>query len=109
MARPKIEIDANEVYKLAQLGCKNEEIASWFNCSAQTIETRFQPEIDKGKAELRMSLRRWQLSAAQKGNVAMLIWLGKQMLGQRDVQAISLEHSGEMKNNVEITIKDYGT
>ena len=28
------------------------------------------------------------MKAAQKGNVAMLIWLGKQMLGQPDKQEI---------------------
>ena len=82
MARPKIVIDAEQVYKLAQLGCKNEEMAKYFGCSPQTLETRFQPEIDKGRSELKMSLRRWQLASAQKGNVAMMIWLGKQMLGQ---------------------------
>jgi hypothetical protein len=40
-------------------------------------------EIAKGKAEGNISLRRkqWQM-AVEKGNVVMLIWLGKQMLGQ---------------------------
>ena len=33
---------------------------------------------------LRTSLRRWQYEKAKDGNVAMLIWLGKQLLGQRD-------------------------
>lgn len=31
-----------------------------------------------------MQLRDWQLQAAKKGNVAMLIFLGKQYLGQSD-------------------------
>jgi hypothetical protein len=31
-----------------------------------------------------MSLRQWQLKKAKEGNVVMLIWLGKQMLGQQD-------------------------
>lgn len=105
MARPKIEIDAKEVYKLAQIGCRNEEIADWFGCSAQTIETRFQPELDKGRSELRMTLRRWQLESAKKGNVAMLIWLGKQMLKQTDVQAVNLTNDG--KNQITVEIKDY--
>lgn len=30
------------------------------------------------------SLRRWQMQTAEKGNVAMLIFLGKQYLGQKD-------------------------
>jgi hypothetical protein len=84
MARPKIEIDPEMVLKLAQIGCKNTEISDYFNCSPQTLETRFQPELTKGRSELKMSLRRWQLESAKKGNVVMQIWLGKQMLGQQD-------------------------
>jgi hypothetical protein len=40
--------------------------------------------MDKGRNNLRASLRRWQLESAKKGNVAMLIWLGKQILQQTD-------------------------
>ena len=84
MARPKLEIDANEVYKLAQLGCPNTEIAAWFGCDQETISRRFRDELDKGRSNLRMSLRKWQIEAAKRGNVAMMIWLGKQMLGQSE-------------------------
>ena len=38
----------------------------------------------KGKDKGRMSLRRLQFEKAQTGNTTMLIWLGKQMLGQKD-------------------------
>lgn len=103
MGRPKIEIDGEQVFKLAQLGCRNTEIADYFGCSEQTIESRFQPELDKGRAELRMSLRRWQLEAAKKGNVAMMIWLGKQILNQKDKHEMS---SDEEKGFV-MHIKDY--
>lgn len=84
MARPEIEIDANQVEKLARLGCKLNEIADFFGCSHDTIERRFASELIKGRATLRMSLRQWQLKAAEKGNPTMLIWLGKQSLGQID-------------------------
>ena len=92
MARPLLPIDGEQVFKLAQIGCRNQEIADYFNCSAQTIETRFQPELDKGRAELKMTLRRWQIEAARKGNVAMMIWLGKQLLGQQDKYELALSH-----------------
>jgi len=36
--------------------------------------------LEEGKA----SLRRMQFTAARKGNATMLVWLGKQLLGQRD-------------------------
>ena len=90
MGRPLIPIDAEEVLKLAQLGCKNDEIADFFGCSAQTIESRFQPELDKGRSELKISLRRLQIQAAEKGNVVMMIWLGKQLLGQIDRSQIDI-------------------
>lgn len=90
MARPPLEIDSDTVFKLAQIGCKTIEIAEYFGVSHDTIERRFASELEKGRSELRMSLRRWQLASAQKGNVVMQIWLGKQMLGQQDRSEIQL-------------------
>lgn len=90
MARPLLEIDPEEVLKLAQLGCKTQEIADFLGCSKETIEGRFYAELQKGRADLRMSLRRMQIQAAQKGNIAMMIWLGKQMLGQIDRAQIDI-------------------
>ena len=84
MARPKLKIDPKEVERFASWGCKNNEIAILLNCSPDTIANRFSAELEKGRENLKMSLRRWQLEAAKKGNVAMLIWLGKQMLGQTE-------------------------
>ena len=84
MARPKLDIDPLKVEHLAQLGCKTKEIADHFKCDPDTITGRFSEELAKGRADLRMSLRRWQLEAAKKGNVVMLIWLGKQMLDQTE-------------------------
>jgi hypothetical protein len=40
------------------------------------------------------SLRRMQFKAAEDGNVTMLIWLGKQFLGQKDQRHID----GETRN-----------
>jgi len=84
MARPPIEIDGAIVEKLAEVGCKLDEIADYFGCSHDTIERRFASELTKGRSSLKMSLRQWQLKKAKEGNVVMLIWLGKQMLGQQD-------------------------
>jgi hypothetical protein len=84
MGRPLIDIDPIEVEKLAQLGCRTNEIADYFDCSKDVIERRFAAQLAKGRSDLRMSLRRWQIQAAKGGNIAMMIWLGKQMLGQVD-------------------------
>lgn len=97
MARPKKVIDPKLVLDLAELGCKNTEIAAVAGCSTDTIERRFAAELVKGREQLKISLRRWQLDAARKGNVAMLIWLGKQLLGQTE----KIEQTSEVKAKVE--------
>jgi hypothetical protein len=101
MARPEIEIDEKLVYKLASIGCKVSEIADFVGCSTDTLERRFAGEIKKGKAELRMSLRRWQLEAARKGNASLLIWLGKQMLDQKDTIEIDGDSGIKLTMNYE--------
>lgn len=108
MARPRIEINWEEFDKLCNLQCTLSEIAGWFGCSEDTIERACKREKNEGFADYykkksqngKISLRRKQMEIALKGNVGMLIWLGKQYLGQNDKQA--LEHSG----NVGITLKD---
>lgn len=84
MARPKLDIDAQQVFKLAKLLCTTEEIAEFFGCSRDTLERRFAAELAKGRQVRKMSLRRAQFRAAFNGNPALLIWLGKQHLGQAD-------------------------
>jgi hypothetical protein len=90
MARPKkYNIDAEQVEKLAGLGCTNVEIASFFGCDESLIRKSYSEYIAKGKEKGKIRLRQLQMRAAEKGNVAMLIWLGKQMLGQTDKQEIT--------------------
>lgn len=86
MARPKKEIDAALVEKLAMIMCTMNEIASVVGCSVDTLERRFADTIKEGQNKGKTSLRRFQYQAAEKGNPAMLIWLGKQHLGQKDKQ-----------------------
>jgi len=83
MARPKLEIDPEEVEKLAMMHCTNVEIASFFGCDEGTIRKRFSDIIAKGKDKGKITLRRYQFHMA-KNNCTMAIWLGKQILGQRD-------------------------
>ena len=72
--------------------CTRKEIAGFFECSEDTICRDVQREhgvtfevYRDEKAEAgRISLRRKQMQVAMGGNVTMLIWLGKQYLGQTD-------------------------
>jgi len=85
LGRPKLDIDGEQVTRLARLHCTMQEMADFFGCHRETLRENFSSQIDKGRSEGNISLRRkqWQM-AVEKGNVVMLIWLGKQMLGQRN-------------------------
>lgn len=84
MGRPKADIKPDQVAALARIGCTQEEIAAVLKCTPRTLRNRFKEEIRSGMDEMRASIRRWQYMKAKDGNVAMLIWLGKQYLGQKD-------------------------
>ena len=99
MSRHQISISIEEVEKLGQIGATQAEIAAFFGVSVPTIERRFQkPEyraaFDRGFANLKLSLRRTQVKQADSGNTTMLIWLGKNLLGQRDNLDTKLTGSG---------------
>lgn len=89
--RPKIEINWEDVRKLSLLQCTQNEIASFLGVSVDTLLRRkeFCELHKKGMEEGRMSLRRLQWKKAQEGNTTMLIWLGKQYLGQSDKQELT--------------------
>ena len=77
-------IPPDEVYKLACLYCSYQEIADWFNIPRETLKYNFRDLIQKGYNSTKQGLRRAQIDVAMKGNVTMLIWLGKQMLNQSE-------------------------
>ena len=77
-------IDPKEVYKLASIGMKNSEIAEWFGIDDSTLSYNFKQELTKGKLNLNRSLRQAQIQLALSGNATMLIWLGRNILGQSD-------------------------
>lgn len=82
--RPKKEIDEKLLEQLASIQCSLAEMASIMDCHPDTLRDNFSTVIDKGRESGKMSLRRKQFSVALSGNVTMLIWLGKQYLGQDD-------------------------
>ena len=85
MGRPLKQIDVEQLKKLANIHCTMKEIASFFECSVDTLENRFSDVIHQARDHGKMSLRRKQFEVAlQTGSVPMLIWLGKQHLDQRD-------------------------
>lgn len=77
-------VPPDEVEKLARLWCSYNEIAEWFEIPVETLKYNFSDVIAKGRSETKQALRRAQIKTALSGNVSMLIWLGKNILGQSD-------------------------
>jgi len=79
-------VDLDKVKKLASLGCTHAEIASFFDVPEAILHgiPEYKECFNIGKGQGKVSLRRSQWEAATKGNVSMLIWLGKQILGQKE-------------------------
>ena len=77
-------IDPKEVEKLASIGMKNSEIADFLEVDDSTLSYNFKQQLLKGRHNLKVSLRKAQLSLALSGNATMLIWLGRNLLGQSE-------------------------
>ena len=91
MARPKkYDIDTEQVEKLASFGCTNIEIGSFFGCSPDLLEKSYSEFLTKGKDKGKIRLRQLQWKAAEAGSHTMLVWLGKQVLGQTDKQEVEV-------------------
>lgn len=88
-------IDPREVEKLASLWCSINEMADYFNVPINTFKYNFIDVIKKARADTRRTLRQAQIKVALSGNVTMLIWLGKNILGQSDAPE-ELESEPEM-------------
>ena len=84
VGRPKLNIDGDKISKWISYGATVKEIADVENCSEDHIHTVFREKITKGKFERNIRLRKAQIELALGGNCSMLIWLGKQYLGQKD-------------------------
>jgi hypothetical protein len=107
VGRPKLDLNPELIEDLAGIGCTMIEIAKICKCSVDTLERNFADVIEKGREEMKMSLRRKQLKVANEGSkdkesasVTMLIWLGKQYLGQRDKHEVSGPDGGPIQHEV---------
>lgn len=83
------------IRKLSEIQCTQQEIAHVMNCSVDVIKKPENMElIAQGKSLGKLKLRRAQFrKAVEDGNPTLLIWLGKQMLGQTD-QPINTDDNG---------------
>ena len=85
IGRNKTVIPEEQVAQLAQYHCTNKEMADFFNVPLQTFVDNFRDIITKNRLVTKQRLRKAQLDLAlNKHDRVMLIWLGKQMLGQAE-------------------------
>lgn len=104
MARPQKEatLTEDQIERMASVGCTDEEIAILAGLSETELKRSFGPLLKSGRSNMRDKLRTAQVRKAlghfyekadKDGNVeiyvtepdnTMLIWLGKQYLGQSD-------------------------
>lgn len=84
MAPKPIEINAEVVAAMAFAGANDTDIAWYVGVSPRTLVRRCAAILEKERAGRRYKLRQMQWKAAESGNITMLIFLGKQDLGQAD-------------------------
>ncbi len=84
VGRPPLDLDVNLIKDLASIQCTMIEIAAVLKCSVDTLERNFADAIKEAKEAGKSSLRRAQYKKAMAGNPAMLIWLGKHILDQKE-------------------------
>lgn len=99
MGRRQAAIDLEALEKLAAMLCTHEEAAGYFDIARETFtrklrQKRYRDVWERGQQKGRISIRRKQF---QKNTDAMLIWLGKQYLGQRDTP----ENPGDARSAAE--------
>lgn len=90
--RPNTPIDWDIVDRALNIQCTGEEIAGMLNINYSTLERackelhkrNFADYSKEKRAGGKASLRRMQWKRAEAGSDTMLIWLGKNTLGQVD-------------------------
>lgn len=96
--RPKKEVDYDLLNASCEIMCTGEECAALQGMDYDTLNNRLKEDKGVGFSEYyrqrsvsgKMSLRRKQYETAMEGDKTMLVWLGKNWLGQTD--KIETEH-----------------
>lgn len=115
--KPMTDKEFEQLVNMIRIQCTRDEICDILNMSETTLNRRikeqgidgvdnFEALYKKHQGEGKASLRRAQWKAAQDGNPTMLVWLGKQMLGQKDKQELSGPDGGAIPVKIERTIID---
>jgi len=111
----KVDINWEIVDRLCSVQCTMEEVAIVVNVDEETIDRHCKKQNKMSFAEYyrtkkqggKASLRRAQwIAAEQDRNTAMLIWLGKQYLGQSEKTEIIIDSKRDYVNKLLISLTD---
>lgn len=103
VGRPKSVFNWREMEYLCSIGCTLQEIAGFFQVAESTVMDRIKEEFglsfnayyEKHSQGIKVALRRRQIRLAMDGDGAMLKFLGKNILGQKE----KVEFDGAVKVN----------
>lgn len=86
MARPAKEPHPLEkqIEAMAAINCTWDEISAVTGIPLRTAKRKFGTAYKKGRGQGKSSLRRHMWKKVEEGNVTMMIWLSKQLLGYAD-------------------------
>lgn len=101
------KINDQELLELLKFYPTVKEAADWFDVSMSTLERfiktnhheTFDSLRDKRFVKTKVAIKRAQIKKALTGDNTMLIWVGKQYLGQRD-SFEEIHHETETKENL---------
>ena len=89
--RPEIVLDVKQAAIFGYFRATFDTMADYLGCHVDTIrkamqdeESEFSKAYKKSFSGMKMKLSEAQVKAALEGNATLLIWLGKQYLGQKD-------------------------
>ena len=104
MARPKAKIDWKIAGELITAGCDGVQVAAYFGIHPDTLYMACEKELKMGFSAYLQTKRatgdamllktQFELALKEKDRT-MLVWLGKQRLGQREKQDTDLTSNGQ--------------
>lgn len=105
-----MKIDWEMIARMSAYQCSGPEISGMLDISLETLGKKAKKEhgctfgefMQKHRGKGKIKLRRLQWRQAEKGNITMLIWLGKQYLDQADKKEIQ----GNSEKPLNVTAKD---
>lgn len=119
MSRPEVTIDWKKVDELMIAGCLGTEVAAYFGIHPNTFYRRVEEHFDMsfsdyssekkshGESLIRAAQYAKALGLSDKGDNTLLIWLGKNRLGQRDADKIVVQKHDEEKLDQATTLVTY--